>query len=165
MVVALTRKMKYKIVILLLAVLLTGCKAKKVVEQRRSTDSIHMQSIEAMSVGGLTREQNSERIVVVSIMELDTTTGAMRETRRTTTTERTTSNEVEKTENQAQNNVVETFSGESEVLNSQTTESGSNGVKTGFKLGWWAALVAIAAIVAVAVFLRLKYKNIKIFRL
>ena len=150
--------MKRYVTYCLLALMICGCRVKRV-EQRRAIDSIHLQSVEATSIGGTVRESSLERVTIVSVMQLDTATGTLRETERTTKTEKTTSNEVEKIENKAQNNAVETFSSESEAISEETQENAQNGLKTGFRLGWWSALILLAAIGVGFVYLRLKTKS------
>ena len=128
---------------------------------REHVDEIRVESVTAKSVGDASSERNLERVVTVSVLEIDTTTGELRETQRTTTTEKVRETTSEKTENKAQNEAVETFSSESEVSYKETAEVVADETKTALRWQRRIIFIIIAAIVAVALFLWLKWKTRK----
>lgn len=147
---------------ILLAVLLplAGCKHVEKLA-REHVDEIHVESATATSVGDASSERDLERVVTVSVMEIDTATGELRETQRTTTTEKVRETTSEKIENKAQNEAVETFSSESEVSYKETAEVVADETKTALRWQRRIIFIIIAAIVAVALFLWLKWKTRK----
>ena len=147
-------------ILLAVLLLLAGCKHVEKLA-REHVDEIHVESVTATSVGDASSERNLERVVTVSVMEIDTTTGELRETQRTTTTEKVRETTSEKTENKAQNEAVETFSSESEVSYKETAEVVADETKTALRWQRRIIFIIIAAIVAVALFLWLKWKTRK----
>lgn len=147
-------------ILLAVLLLLAGCKHVEKLA-REHVDGIHVESVTATSVDDASSERNLERVVTVSVMEIDTTTGELRETQRTTTTEKVRETTSEKTENKAKNEAVETFSSESEVSYKETAEVVADETKTALRWQRRIIFIIIAAIVAVALFLWLKWKTRK----
>ena len=141
--------------LLLLAV---GCKSVHI-RQSRTTDSIHLSSIAATAVAATDRNQRFERVEIVSIMELDTATGELRETRCETRRETISDNVVENIENKAKNNAIETFSVQNDITNHETQQIVADDTKTALR--WQRRIISliIAAIVVGLLFLRLKLKG------
>ena len=117
-----------------------------------------MSSIAATAVAATDRNQRFERVEIVSIMELDTATGELRETRRETRRETISDNVVENIENKAKNNAIETFSVQNDITNHETQQIVADDTKTALR--WQRRIISliIAAIVVGLLFLRLKLK-------
>ena len=141
--------------LLLLAV---GCKSVHV-RQSRQMDSIRLSSIAATEIAATDRSQRFERVETISIMELDTATGELRETRRETRRETISDNVVENIENKAENNAIETFSVQNDITNHETRQIVADDTKTALRWQRRIIFLIIAAIVVGLLFLRLKMKG------
>ena len=127
--------------------------------QREQTEEIKVESRTATSIETETQQTLTQRTWVWSVMERDTATGKLVETRRETVTETSVDTTSRKIENKAQNSDSSAFSQKSEVITQDEQETPSNRRKSGWRYFLWGF---IAANVVAFVFLLVKKHVIKL---
>lgn len=135
-----------------------GCRGSRhAVEQRERLESVTMESRTSGVVQSETSQKLSQRTVVWSVMERDTATGGLVETRRETLVETVTDTTSAKIENKAENTASAVVSSESDVTYQEETETSPKRPEMRFLFFSWLGLVAM--LTAVVFLLRKKIKN------
>lgn len=145
-------------VALVATLFLCGCRGSRhVVEQLERREAITMESRTASGVQSETSQRLSQRTVVWSVMERDTATGGLVETRRETFVETVTDTTSSKIENKAENTAATVVSSESEVIYQEETKTPRKRSGMRFLFFLWLGLVAM--LTAVVFLLRKKIKT------
>lgn len=126
----------------------SGCRCWRQAERHDAAEIVGFEARTATVEGYATTLSVGHRQTVWSVMERDTVTGELVETRRETVTETSYDTTVKKIENKAQNSDSAVFSQKSEITQ-QEKEKPSEGRKNGFRFFFAGVIAAIVATVLI----------------
>lgn len=127
----------------------SGCRCWRQTERHDAAEVTGFEAHTATVEGYATTLAVGHRQTVWSVMELDTATGKLVETRRETVTETSYDTTAGKIENKAQNNDSAVFSQKSDIITQQKNEKPSEGRKNGFRFFFAGVIAAIVATVLI----------------
>lgn len=127
----------------------SGCRCWRHTERHDAVEVAGFEARTATVEGYATTLAVGHRQTVWSVMERDTATGELVETRRETVTETSYDTTAGKIENKAQNSDSAVFSQKSDIITQQKKETPSEGRKNGFRFFFAGVIAAIVATVLI----------------